>query len=772
MNLDSALQTFIEESRELLSAMEDALLTLETAPADMDAINAVFRAMHTIKGSAGLFGLDPIVSFTHVAESVMDRVRDGELAVDDKLIAVLLRCQDHIGTLVDGLAAGQTTPDANLEAAGAGLVGKLRGYLDQEPDTAPASQVATAETHLEREGGDTVENDSWHISVRFSQDMLRNGYDPLSFVRYLGTLGKLVHVETISDAMPESDAMDPETCYLGFEIRLATDVDKAAIDAAFEFIRDDCTLTILPPHSQIGEYIKLIQAQPEANALLGEILVACGTLTPKELEDGLLAQQQDQSDDSAASHPAHPLGEILVERAVVQPEVVDAALEKQRQARESKSHEARALRVDAAKLDELINLVGELVIAGAAASAMAQRTRDVVPPAAQPQHGRDGKRAATKGTRKKGKTRTAALAQRSRDMGLIEANSAVERLVEAIRDSALRMRMVEIGETFNRFRRVVRDVSQELGKDIDLIITGAETELDKSVVEKIGDPLMHLVRNAMDHGIEPAEARAQKGKPAKGTLSLNAFHDSGSIVIEISDDGSGLNRDRILAKAIERGLVQPGQSLSDQEIYNLIFEAGFSTAEQVTNLSGRGVGMDVVRRNIDALRGTVSLDSHPGSGTTVSIRLPLTLAIINGFLVGVGDAAYIIPLDSVAECMEIDAEAKGHEYINLRGEVLPYLRLRELFEVPGDPARRQNLVVIQYAGQKAGLVVDRLMGEFQTVIKPLGQMFRHLRGFAGSTILGSGEVALILDVQDLIRVAVQREGQPANTDGARHAKQV
>jgi two-component system chemotaxis sensor kinase CheA len=396
----------------------------------------------------------------------------------------------------------------------------------------------------------------------------------------------------------------------------------------------------------------------------------------------------------------------------------------------------------------------------------------VPPPPAQTQHGRDGKRGVAKGTRKKGKSRTAALAQRSRDMGLIEANSAVERLVEAIRDSALRMRMVEIGETFNRFRRVVRDVSQELGKEIDLIITGAETELDKSVVEKIGDPLMHLVRNAMDHGIESAEARMQKGKPAKGTLSLNAFHDSGSIVIEISDDGSGLNRDRILAKAIERGLVQPGQNLSDQEIYNLIFEAGFSTAEQVTNLSGRGVGMDVVRRNIDALRGMVSLSSRPGLGTTVSIRLPLTLAIINGFLVGVGDAAYIIPLDSVAECMEIDpAETKSHEFINLRGEVLPFLRLRELFEVPGDPARRQNLVVVQYAGQKAGLVVDRLMGEFQTVIKPLGQMFRHLRGFAGSTILGSGEVALILDVQDLIRVAAQREGLSANADGARHARQ-
>ncbi|EXJ14949.1 chemotaxis protein CheA [Imhoffiella purpurea] len=723
MNLDKAQQTFIEESRELLEAMEDALLTLETSPGDTDAINAVFRAMHTIKGAAGLFGLDHIVSFTHVAESLMDRVRDGELSVDDKLIALLLGCQDHIATLLEELAAGNETPDADLLTASTGLIAGLNLYLGESPvsDEAAPESPASASPGMGM-GGAGVDQDTWHVSVRFDRDLLRNGFDPLSFVRYLGTIGTLVHVEVIDDAIPAGDEMDAEACYLGFEIRLAGALSKGDIESAFEFVQSDCTLTILPPNSQIGAYIDLIQDLPEDSARLGEILVACGTLTERELEEGLRIQfgGQEEPVDRGDVKPAQPLGEILVERELVQQELVDAALDKQRRTREAKTREARVIRIDAAKLDDLINLVGELVIAGSAAET---------------------------------------LARRSRNRSLVEANATIGGLVESIRDSALRLRMVEIGETFNRFRRVVRDVSQDLGKEIDLVITGAETELDKSVVEKIGDPLMHLVRNAMDHGLESTERRIAAGKPAKGTLRLNAYHESGSIVIEIVDDGGGLDRARILAKAQERGLVQPGQTLSDHEIDHLIFEPGFSTAEQVTNLSGRGVGMDVVRRNIDALRGTIGLQSEPGVGTRVAIRLPLTLAIIDGFLVGVGDGYYIIPLDCVVECMKCDpAETSDKDYINLRGQVLPFLRLRDLFHIGGTPPRRQNIVVIQYAGQRVGLVVDYLLGEFQTVIKPLGRLLNHLRGFfGGSTILGGGEVAMILDVQELIRISVQRE---------------
>jgi two-component system chemotaxis sensor kinase CheA len=328
--------------------------------------------------------------------------------------------------------------------------------------------------------------------------------------------------------------------------------------------------------------------------------------------------------------------------------------------------------------------------------------------------------------------------------------------VEEVRDSALTLRMVQIGATFNRFQRVVRDVSKELGKDIELVISGAETELDKTVVEKIGDPLTHLVRNSMDHGIESAEVRLANGKPAKGTLRLNAYHDSGSIVIEVSDDGGGLKKDRILQKAIEKGLVAPDANLTDKEIFNLIFEAGFSTSDAVSNLSGRGVGMDVVRRNINALRGTIDIESAQGEGTTIRIRLPLTLAIIDGFLVGVGTSSFVIPLDLVVECIELSDEDRraGEErnYLSLRGQVLPYMRLRDLFDVKGDQVRRENVVVVQYGNARAGLVVDALLGEFQTVIKPMGRIFSHVNGIGGSTILGSGEVALILDVPRLVQL--------------------
>ena len=327
------------------------------------------------------------------------------------------------------------------------------------------------------------------------------------------------------------------------------------------------------------------------------------------------------------------------------------------------------------------------------------------------------------------------------------------RLVEAVRDSALQLRMVPIGSTFSRFQRVVRDVSKELGKDIELIISGGDTEVDKSVVEQIGDPLTHLVRNSMDHGIENAELRRERGKPARGTLRLNAYHASGSIVIEVSDDGGGLNRDKILEKAVERGLVQPGAMLSDQDIYALIFEPGFSTAQQVSNLSGRGVGMDVVKRNVTALRGRIEVESQLGIGATMRIHLPLTLAIIDGFMVGVGQSTFVIPLDRILECVALPDDAGEREYVDLRGEVLPLIRLRPLFDIGGEPPRRENIVVVEYDSNKAGFIVDRLLGEFQTVIKPLSKLFAHIKGVAGSTILGSGKVALILDVPTLVDFA-------------------
>lgn len=721
MNLDDALNTFVAEAGELLVDMEDALLRLESEPDNEELVHAIFRAAHTIKGSAGLFGLDAVVSFTHVAESVLDRVRNGDIEVSGELVAVLLPCRDHIEKLLSFIP--DMAVDADTLAAGESLLTKLRMFLDSSGPGAPTEPakkpLVAQDATIETSGGGAVETDNWHLSLRFGKDVLRNGMDPLSFIRYLATLGDVVSIITLSDAMPAADEMDPESCYLGFEIGLKSQATKEEIEGVFEFVRDDLFIRILPPHSMLLKYVELINSLPDADHRLGDLLVASGALTPNELA-ACLAVQTKHGETQTMSKPL--LGDILVEGKMVQPEVVKSALDKQKQVKERKVAESGLVRVQADKLDSLINLVGELVIAGAGANLLAQRQADA---------------------------------------GMLEATALMSRLVEEIRDGALRLRMVQIGETFNRFQRVVRDVSKELGKDIDLVITGAESELDKSVVEKIGDPLTHLVRNSMDHGIESAERRQAAGKPAKGKLMLNAYHDSGSIVIEVSDDGGGLNRDKILNKAIERGIVSPNENLTDQEIYNLIFEAGFSTADQVSNLSGRGVGMDVVRRNIQALRGTVELDSKLGVGTTVRIRLPLTLAIIDGFLVGVGGSAYVVPLASVLECIELseaDRQALAQRaYVNLRGEVLPFVRLRDHFEASGNSSRRENVVVVQYGGHKAGLVVDTLMGEYQTVIKPLGKVFSRIKGISGSTILGTGEVALILDVPSLIQQAAARD---------------
>jgi len=770
MNLDDALQTFVIESRELLEAMEEALLKIEQAPDDADLINAIFRAAHTIKGSAGLFGLDHMVSFTHEAENVLDMVRGDELRITPELIAIFLDVCDLLTTLVDLIAAG-TQPDDDTHARSAILITRLKAVSGQgEASPAAGSGMpVTHESELVREGsaqGDGAETDNWHISLRFGRDVLRNGMDPASFIRYLATFGRIASIVTLTDTIPAAAEMEAEDCYLGFEIGFQSDADKTTIEAAFEFVRDDARIHILPPHSKIDEYLSLIDAMPEETLRLGEILVRCGTLTTSELDSALKMQASAQQNALNGGKPAPSIGEMLVEQQAVAPAVVNAALQKQKQVKDNKAGDSGLIRVNADKLDEHINLIGELIIAAAGINLTA--TRSGAPE-------------------------------------LIEAASVMNRLVENVRDSALQLRMVQIGATLNKFQRVVRDVSKEIGKDIRLEISGAETELDKTVVEKIGDPLTHLVRNSMDHGIEPADVRLARGKPAHGTLRLNAYHDSGSIAIEVADDGGGLDKERILAKAIEKGLVKPEQQLTDNEIHNLIFEPGFSTAAQINNLSGRGVGMDVVRRNITALRGSIEIDSTPGVGSTMRIRLPLTLAIIDGFLVSVANASFIVPLEMVVECVELTPEetrtAQGRNHLDLRGEILPFIRLRELFELadqalsPADelnvdapldeagnplqrdghgehlvsldpellallqPTRRENVVVVNYAGHRAGLVVDDLMGEYQTVIRPLGAVFNGIQGISGFTILGSGMVALILDVPGLVRRVAGREGR-------------
>jgi len=696
MNLDAAIETYRVESFELIDNMEQALIELEQDTTNPELINAIFRTAHTLKGSGGLFGFDRIVGFTHQLENLLDQVRNGLLGVDAGLISLLLECADHLRNVLEPVIAGiALTPE--LEAHRDRLQTGLGHYLGGSVEAAGVT------------GSSAATNAHWHLSLRFDPSVLQHGLDPVSFFNYLNQQGEIVSLMPILDQTPGLADIDPECCYTGFELAYRSDLPQEGIESAFEFVREDCTLHLLPPASPVSAYIALIHALPEDPAGLGDVLVRLGTLTAGELAHGL---SRYAAGGEVADPPA--LAETPEGPAVVAETAIDRhEPEAHKDHRHSDKH---FIRIDGDRLQLLINLVGELVIAGA---------------------------------------NTHLLAKQAAAAPVVESAANLIRLIEEVRNIALGLQMVQIGSTFQRFQRVVHDVSHELGKEIRLTLSGGDTELDKSVVEQIGDPLMHLVRNAMDHGIEPVEERLARGKPRQGTVSLNAYHDSGSIVLEVTDDGYGLNQDRIRAKAVERGICPPDANLSAEAVYALIFEPGFSTAEKISSLSGRGVGLDVVKRNVEALRGEVQVDSEPGYGTCVRIRLPLTLAIIDGFLVRIANERYVIPMDMLVECLELDSQSREYSrrqgYLDVRGEVLPVIRLDELFGIRNKrQEHRENIAVVRYGHQRAGLIVDELLGEFQTVIKPLGALFAHLNTISGSTILGSGEVALILDIPGLI----------------------
>jgi two-component system chemotaxis sensor kinase CheA len=667
MDMDLLLRTFIAEANELLDAMESTLLG-HAGAIDDEGVNAIFRAVHTIKGSGGMFSLEHVVGFAHVAENVLDQVRARHLALDEELIQLLLHCGDHLRDLVGLVQSQGHDQDAALNAHGAQLMAQLQRL--QPTVSAPSPDALHAAT-----------SEILRISLRLDVDVLRFGNSPLRMIEELGGLGELIGVVTCRGALPEPELLDPEGCYLGFEIVLRTTASIGRIEEVFEFVRDECRLHLLDLNAPDAEHAALdADLDADAQSQLRELMRLAGRVESAETVPAEVAPAPTEVVQTPAARPAAGRGA-----------------------------ETESIRVDARKLDRLIDLVGELTITVAGAEA---------------------------------------LSQRQAGMELRESVALMKTLVEDMRESALHLRMIKIGGIFGKFQRVVHDVARELGKDIVLAVSGEDTELDKAVVEKIADPLTHLVRNAMDHGIEPSALRLSRGKPAQGTVTLDAFHDSGCIVIRISDDGGGLPLQRIYDKAVERGLVEPGRTLTDRETYALIFEPGFSTAEQVTNISGRGVGMDVVKRNITALRGTIDIDSRPGLGTCMSIRLPLTLAIIEGFQVRVGESVFVLPLDAIEECLQFHpGQAR---YVELRGRMLPYLRLRELFKLPPAGSGRESIVVVRHGQQRVGLVVDALLGESQAVIKPLSPVFQKVRGVSGSTIRGNGDIALILDISEIV----------------------
>ncbi len=680
--LAAAREGFLDEARDMLRQFEDGLLGLESDPDDAEVLNSVFRAAHTIKGTAGLFGCERVVAFTHDVETVLEAMRSGQLALSDEAMALLLNSRDQIEALLGDVASAHGDPE--LSERSVALAGALRALLgngDVAHDRPTAGAAKPAEHAV----------NCWHVWVRFGPDALRNGLDPLSFLRYMGGQGKLRQVRLLQDLVPDLQALDAEDCHLGFEALYERECTHADVLSVFEFVMDDCELRVQPWGADL-----------------------------EATDDGLLAEDTDEADDRRPALAAASAVAVAAERR-------GSEGDRRKTSRDRRTDETRFVRVQADKLDHLIDLVGELVIASSGAQLVAQQ---------------------------EGSATFAEAAQRIRG------------LVESARDGALALRMVPIGETFARFHRVVRDVSKLLGKQVELQITGADTEMDKSMVEVIADPLMHLVRNSLDHGLETTEERIAAGKPERGIIALHAYHEGGQVIIEVTDDGRGLNRARIFQKAVERGLISADANLSDHEIDQLICAPGFSTADQVTDISGRGVGMDVVKRSIEQLRGQMQIASALGQGTTTQIRLPLTLAIIDGFLTSVGGTYYVLPMEIVAECIDVPHEClqeprKGVGYFNLRGEVLPFFDVALLHQLSPESGGRRSLVVARDGMTRIGLIVDKLHGEYQTVIKPLSSLFRHLRAIAGSTILGSGDVALVLDVPALVHFATEatRPGQ-------------
>lgn len=708
MSLDAALETFYVEAQEHLELMDNNLLQMDDGNINNDILNDIFRSAHTIKGSAGIFGLTHIVDFTHVVENVLDRARDEKIVIEKPLIDLLFKCRDHMVTIV-ALSIDEYKQQVEVQKKGQLLIEQLLPWADEQASLEPINENKVEGKSSTETGG------FWHISLRLSEDCLKNGMDPMSFIRFLSTLGVIHRIICLTDKVPKLVKLDPEQLYFAYEIALESASNKEEIENTFMFVQDDSHIVILPPNASGKDFADLIEQLPEDNKYLIQVLKECGTY--KSLDEKHTEVENNATLTEISTKPIN-----LAEKSTSNKSIKQTAPSKQ-------------IRIDSDRLDHLINLIGELVI---------------------------------------NQQRVDLLAGKTRNTTLIEAVDDFESFTEQIRDAALNLRMIPIGGTFQRFKRIVRDTAQELGKNIGLTIIGSETELDRLMVEKIADPLTHIVRNAMDHGIESVEERIASGKSPKGELILKAYHESGHIVIAISDDGKGINKEGVRLKAIEKGIIFQHTELSDHELFHLIFHPGFSTAAQVTNLSGRGVGMDVVKRNVEALQGSIEILSEAGKGSEFRISLPLTLAIIDGFHVECSGTHFIIPQATIIECLDLASHVEIDERncINLRGDMIPYLTMSDVFNL--QPQNRgsdnalisqasmakqpkEELVIVQFGGNLAGIAVERLHGEVQTVIKPLGPIFKPLKGIGGSSLLGNGDIAFILDIPQLIEFAIDQD---------------
>ncbi|GJL53239.1 MAG: chemotaxis protein CheA [Nitrospirales bacterium] len=694
VDLSHFQESFFEESAEHVETMETGLLELEQRPTDLDLLNRIFRAAHSIKGNAGMFNFTAIGGLTHKMENILDKLRNSQMLVTKNIIDLLLQALDGLKTLLDVAHSGDAYDEAGIRV----IEEKLVACCEAAPVDGPSSPAETPLAPAAESGPPTsrIVTIFWKPLV----ELFQRGLDPAQIFRELEGFGVLKELRVDAGALPPLSDLDAECCYLAWTVLLETDKPVKDLDAVFDFVRDGSELTFTDSEAHPTE--------EEGYKTIGEILVDEGAASPAQIETALEKQK--------------PLGQILVEEKAVSPQQVNQALTKQQQMKKS---ETASIRVDTEKIDKLINLVGELVITQSMITDLGEKfTMNQLPV-------------------------------------LQERIIQLERNTRELQERVMSIRMVPIGATaFNRFPRLVRDLASKSGKKIQLVMSGEDTELDKTLIEAIGDPLTHLVRNSADHGLEGPEERTAAGKLELGTIRLNALHDGGNICISVEDDGRGLNKQKILNKAIEKGLITEGESLTDEEVWLLIFRPGFSTADTITDISGRGVGMDVVKRNIEALGGSVAIQSVEGKGSKLTLKLPLTLAIIDGMTVRVAQENYIIPLISVTESIrpkhtDLQTVVGKGEVFNLRGEWVPMVRLYDVFGVQPeftDPAEAL-LVIVESEGKRVALFVDELTGQQQVVIKSLEQNFQKIEGISGATILGDGQVALILDVPSLVKLS-------------------